>query len=76
MLLSVGIGAVFLVVPTAIASSYGSDGFTAAWYAVILFLIVLGLSFMARFQQGRWKSMKVIEHVAGDRDVEPEPVVV
>jgi MATE family multidrug resistance protein len=76
MLLNVVVGALFLVLPTFIATRFGSDGFTAAWYAVILFLVVLGLSFMARFQQGAWKKMRVIEHVAGEPAPVPEPAAV
>ncbi len=76
MVLSVGIGIVFLVLPTYVASRFGSSGFTTAWYAVAVFLIVLGFSFMARFQQGRWKHMRVIEHVANEPAPEPEPAAV
>jgi MATE family multidrug resistance protein len=59
------LGLVMLVLPTYIASSlYGSEGFSVAWYAVTSFIVVLGLGFLARFQQGRWMSMRVIEHTA------------
>jgi MATE family multidrug resistance protein len=70
MLLSVSLGVVFLVLPTYVASQYGSDGFAVAWYAVAVFLAVLGLSFLARFQQGRWKRMRVIEHTAPELAIE------
>ena len=48
--------------PRTIASRFGPKDFRVAWYAVTLFITVLGLGFMARFSQGRWKSMRVIEH--------------
>jgi multidrug resistance protein, MATE family len=62
---SFSMGLLLLVLPTYIASTlYGPAGFTVAWYAVTVFITVLGLGFMARFQQGRWMSMRVIEHTA------------
>jgi MATE family multidrug resistance protein len=64
MFLSVTLGLVFLVLPTVVAAQYGRDGFNAAWYSVAVFLFVLGFAFLARFQQGRWKTMRVIEHTA------------
>jgi MATE family multidrug resistance protein len=72
MLFSVSMGLLLLVLPTFIASQYGSQGFTIAWYAVTTFVIVLGVGFLARFQQGRWKSMRVIEHTAPELAHEPE----
>ncbi len=65
-------GLLLLVLPTCIASRYGAEGFKAAWYAVTVFIAVLGLGFMARFQQGRWMSMKVIEHTASELALEAE----
>ena len=73
MFLSVGLGLLFLVLPTYVAAQYGSAGFFYAWYAVAAYLVVLGLGFMARFQQGRWKRMRVIEHTAPELDHEPAP---
>ena len=65
MTFSFSMGLVLLVLPTYVASTvFGTDGFSAAWYAVTVYITVLGLGFMARFQQGRWKSMRVIEHTA------------
>jgi hypothetical protein len=67
MKFSFSMGLLLLVLPTYVASTvFGADGFTAAWYAVTVYITVLGLGFMARFQQGRWKSMKVIEQTAAD----------
>jgi MATE family, multidrug efflux pump len=64
LVFSFSMGLVLLVLPTYIASWFGTAGFSVAWYAVTAFITVLGLGFMARFQQGRWKSMRVIEHTA------------
>jgi MATE family, multidrug efflux pump len=59
---SFSMGVVVLVIPTYVASLYGPSGFQFAWYAVTAYLIVCCLGFIARFQQGRWMSMRVIEH--------------
>ena len=55
-------GVVVLVIPTYVASLYGPRGFEFAWYAVTAYLIICSLGFIARFQQGRWMSMHIIEH--------------
>lgn len=65
--LSFSMGVVLLVLPTYVASViYGPAGFSVAWYAVTVFITVLGLGFMARFQQGKWMTMRVIEHTAAE----------
>jgi MATE family multidrug resistance protein len=78
MAFSFSMGLLLLVVPTFIAAQYGSQGFTIAWYSVTTYVTVLGLGLLARFQQGRWKSMRVIEHtapeLAQEHDLEFEPV--
>lgn len=66
---SFSMGLVFLVLPTSYAASIGPEGFSLAWNAVVVFITLLGLGFLARFLQGRWKTMKVIEHTAAE--VEP-----
>jgi MATE family multidrug resistance protein len=72
MRFSFSMGLLLLVLPTYIAATvFGADGFSAAWYVVTLYITVLGLGFMARFQQGRWKSMRVIEHTAVDAEALP-----
>ncbi len=62
MLYSFSLGVVLMVVPTYVASFYGEEGFRFAWYSVTLYVSVLGLGFIVRFQQGRWMSMRIIEH--------------
>lgn len=76
MFLSVTLGAILLVLPTAIAVQSGSAGFLTSWYAVVAFLFALAVGFVLRFQQGKWKSMRVIEHTAADMEPEPEPAAV
>jgi MATE family multidrug resistance protein len=74
MYLSVTLGMLLLVLPTAVAVQYGSAGFFTSWYAVVAFLFALAIGFVLRFQQGKWKSMRVIEHTAADPDFEPATV--
>jgi MATE family multidrug resistance protein len=62
LVFSFSLGLVLLVLPTYIASFYGEAGFYYAWYAVTVFIMVLGIGFIARFQQGHWMSMRIIEH--------------
>ena len=65
LVFSVSMGFILLVVPTYIASTtLGAAGFHVGWYAISFYIMVLGLGFLTRFQQGRWKSMRVIEHTA------------
>jgi len=64
LIFSVSAGVLVMVIPSYIASREGPAGFLLAWYAVTAFVTVLGLGFLARFQQGRWKKMRVIEHTA------------
>lgn len=72
LVFSVSSGVLVLVIPTYFAAREGPEGFTLAWYAVTAFVTVLGLGFLARFQQGRWKSMRVIEHTAPELGHVPE----
>ncbi len=52
-------GIVCLVLPTWLVFHFGL-GLTAAWFAVTAFIAVLGVGFLLRFLQGRWKTMRVI----------------
>jgi MATE family multidrug resistance protein len=72
LVFSFSLGVILLVLPTYIASRYGQSGFTFAWYAVTVFISTLGLGFMARFLQGRWMTMRVIEHTAPELEQERE----
>lgn len=39
-----------------------SQSLYSCWIAATVFIIVLGIGFLVRFLQGKWKTMKVIEH--------------
>ncbi|REK19629.1 MAG: MATE family efflux transporter [Planctomycetota bacterium] len=77
MLFSFSMGILVLVIPTFVASRFGEAGFNYAWYAVTAYVFVLGAGFIARFQQGKWMTMRVIEHtlpeLEGDDLVSHEP---
>lgn len=62
-------GIAFLVLPTWVVFSY-SLGLRAAWLAVTAFIFVLGVGFLLRFLQGRWKQMRVIEPVPAGEAVQ------
>jgi MATE family multidrug resistance protein len=57
-------GIICLVLPTWAVFHYGL-GLAAAWWAVTAFICVLGVGFLLRFVQGRWKTMRVIESLGG-----------
>jgi multidrug resistance protein, MATE family len=54
-------GALVLVAPTVALQTWWEGGMIASWCAATIFVIVMGLGFLARFHGGRWKSMRVIE---------------
>jgi MATE family multidrug resistance protein len=64
-------GMILMVIPTYVASHYGDDGFFYAWYSVTTFITVLGIGFVARFQQGKWMTMRVIEHTLPELEGAP-----
>jgi MATE family multidrug resistance protein len=49
-----------LVVPTFLSLLVFHAGIYTAWIFVTAYVIVLGFSFLLRFLQGKWKSMRVI----------------
>jgi multidrug resistance protein, MATE family len=51
----------FMVIPTWIGIVYWNWGILEAWSACTLNVSAVGLAFMARFYQGKWRSMRVIE---------------
>ena len=53
-----------LVVPSYLALVVGGMGVYAAWVICTVYVVILGFTFLARFLQGKWKSMRVIEEPA------------
>ncbi len=59
MLLVVSLTA--LVVPTWVALVVFESDVMTAWIILTIYISILGLTFLARFLTGKWKSMRVIE---------------
>ncbi len=55
--LSIGV----MIVPIYLAVEVFGAGLYAAWAIATLYICALGLAFMWRYRQGKWKTMKVIE---------------
>ena len=50
-----------LIIPTFIAVEYFDASLYLPWTFCALFIVAMGLTFLARFNSGKWKSMRVIE---------------
>ena len=61
MLFSFLSGWLIMVAPTWIGVTYFNWGVMSAWTACTIYVVFLGLGFAARFHQGKWRSMRVIE---------------
>jgi len=61
MYTAVLLGWAVMVIPTWIIVRYRLGGIYLAWTFMTAYVILLALLFFARFQQGRWRSMRVIE---------------
>jgi MATE family multidrug resistance protein len=55
--LSVGV----MIVPVYWAVEVAEAGLYTAWTLATLYISALGIAFMLRYRQGRWKKMRVIE---------------
>lgn len=64
VLIMVGILApLVLLAPTYVACFVFDGGIYAAWYIITFYIFVLALAYWLRFRAGKWRSMRVIEHV-------------
>jgi len=50
-----------MVLPAWLAIRWFGGGLLSGWIALTVYIVVVGLGFMLRFHQGRWKSMTVLE---------------
>ncbi len=50
-----------MVAPSWIAVQYFDAGITTVWVFLTIYVSLVALGFLARFVQGRWRSMRVIE---------------
>lgn len=44
---------------------YTKLGVVAAWYCLLMYVVLLGVVFYLRFHAGRWKNIKMIENAVG-----------
>jgi len=63
MMMGLFLSILLLVLPSYIAVVIMGKGLYAAWLIATIYISVLGLSYLTRFLAGKWKSMKVIEHI-------------
>ena len=50
-----------MIIPIYVAVEVFSAGLYAAWILTTLYICALGMAFMMRYRQGKWKIMMVIE---------------
>jgi MATE family multidrug resistance protein len=50
-----------MILPTYIAVQILGAGIYTAWTLATLYVCALGLAFLLRYRQGKWKKMRVIE---------------
>ncbi len=60
-----------MVLPTAVAWMTIGLSLNVGWSACTIYVIVLGVGFVLRFQAGRWKSMQIIERDSAEADPMP-----
>ena len=61
MQVTTALSVLVLIIPTFIAVDYYDADLYLPWTFCALFIIGMGLTFLARFKSGKWKSMSVIE---------------
>ena len=61
MIIAITLSWVIMVIPTWILCEYYGRGIYTAWTFLSLFVVALGFTFLARFLQGKWRAMRVIE---------------
>jgi len=63
MMLGFFLSIILLVLPSYIAVVIMGRGLYTAWIIASIYISLLGFSYLIRFLSGKWKSMKVIEHI-------------
>jgi multidrug resistance protein, MATE family len=61
-----------MVLPTWYAAEHGTANLLNCWWAASIYIMVLGLGFLARFLHGKWRTMTVMGH---DHEAAPVHVV-
>jgi MATE family multidrug resistance protein len=62
MLMTVILTLFVLIVPTYLGIVVFDYGLTVSWILATIYIISLGITFYIRFLNGKWKTMRVIEH--------------
>ncbi len=62
-----------MVVPTWWLWHFRGGSLLGSWTACSVYVFVLGIGFLARFQAGHWKTMSAIEAAAIETNAEPNP---
>ncbi len=82
MAFTLGCSTLLLVLPTWLTWNFAGPSLFWSWVFCSIYVIALGLGFGARFLQGKWKTMRVIEPVPEDLALEspdvsavPEPLM-
>jgi MATE family multidrug resistance protein len=63
MMMGLFLSLILLVIPSYVAVVIMGRGLYTAWAIASVYVSLLGFSYLIRFLTGRWKSMKVIEHI-------------
>jgi MATE family multidrug resistance protein len=63
MMMGLVLSLLLLVIPSYIAVVIMGRGLYTVWMIASVYITLLGFSYLTRFLTGRWKSMKVIEHI-------------
>jgi MATE family multidrug resistance protein len=58
-----------MIIPTYLAIEVFDAGIYTAWFLVTLYGCLLGVAFMLRYRQGKWKKMRVIESAPDDSKI-------
>jgi MATE family multidrug resistance protein len=61
MAVSIGMSWVVMILPSYAACTWFGAGPYVAWTAATAYVVLLGIVMLRRFQDGRWKTMRVIE---------------
>jgi MATE family multidrug resistance protein len=62
-----------LILPTYILLRFFDGGLFTAWSCITVWLVVMAVGFFLRFVQGKWKTMKVIEHAPASETIDHPP---
>jgi len=74
MSISVVLSWTLMVIPSYVALTVLHKGLYTVWVFATLYIVVLGIVFLLRFQGGKWKAMRIIEGPC--HPMEPHPPLI